>query len=212
MKKILLFISMLVFVAPVYARENKLYFTESDDRIYYESKLLDEDVFMKHTEMVPGESFVDELIIENGTNTKYTLFFKVLPKEQSVAADRLLENIIMKISIDDKVVYEGRATGLDYTNSGINLQEAILLGDFVPSKESKMVVETMLSEEYSDTINNEFSYVDWAFYAQYEDSEPDEIIKIPNTMNNSFSVIPVFSIIIILLGLSIIFYACKKEN
>ena len=43
MKKIILLILMLMFISsPVYAKENKLYFTENNGQIYYESKLLDE--------------------------------------------------------------------------------------------------------------------------------------------------------------------------
>ena len=42
----------------------------------HESSYIDEDVFMKHVDMAPGASYTDELLIENGTNTKYTLYFK----------------------------------------------------------------------------------------------------------------------------------------
>ena len=168
---------------------------------------------MKHIDMTPGESFTDELLIENGTNTKYTLYFKVVPREQSAEADELLENIIMKIKLDEEIIYEGKATGLDYTEQGIDLQKAILLGDFTPSKNSKMVVETKLSENYDNTELNEFSYIDWSFYAQYDDSKPPvEIIVSPNTMRNSFPYTIVFSAIIILIGIGIVKSAYKKKN
>ena len=214
MKKIVLFISLFALsVLSVQARENKLYFTEENNRLYYESKLIDEDIFMKHIDMTPGESFTDELLIENGTNTKYTLYFKVVPREQSAEADELLENIIMKIKLDEEIIYEGKATGLDYTEQGIDLQKAILLGDFTPSKNSKMVVETKLSENYDNTELNEFSYIDWSFYAQYDDSKPPvEIIVSPNTMRNSFPYTIVFSAIIILIGIGIVKSAYKKKN
>ena len=214
MKKFVLFISLfaLSFLS-VQAKENKLYFTEDNNRLYYDSKLIDENVFMKHIGMTPGENFTDELLIENGTNTKYTLYFKVVPREQSAEADELLENIIMKIKLDEEIIYEGKATGLDYTEQGIDLQKAILLGDFTPSKNSKMVVETKLSENYDNTEFNDFSYIDWSFYAQYDDSEPPvEIIASPDTMKNSFPFAFVFSVIIILIGFGIIKSAYKKKN
>jgi len=214
MKKFVLFISLFALsVLSVQAKENKLYFTEENNRLYYESKLIDEDIFMKHIDMIPGESFTDELLIENGTNTKYTLYFKVVPRNQSAEADELLENIIMKIKLDEEIIYEGKATGLDYTEQGIDLQKAILLGDFTPSKNSKMVVETKLSENYDNTELNEFSYIDWSFYAQYDDSKPPvEIIVSPNTMRNSFPYTIVFSAIIILIGIGIVKSAYKKKN
>ena len=214
MKKFVLFISLFALcIISVEAKENKLYFTEENNRLYYESKLIDENIFMKHVDMTPGESFTDKLIIENGTNTKYTLYFKIVPREQSAEADELLDNIMMKIKLDDNVIYEGKATGLDYTEQGIDLQKAILLGNFAPSKNSKMVVETKLSENYDNTEFNDFSYIDWSFYAQYDDSEPPvEIIASPNTMKNSFPFAFVFSVIIILIGFGIIKSAYKKKN
>ncbi len=214
MKKFVLFISLFALcIISVEAKENKLYFTEENNRLYYESKLIDENIFMKHVDMTPGESFTDELIIENGTNTKYTLYFKIVPREQSAEADELLDNIMMKIKLDDNVIYEGKATGLDYTEQGIDLQKAILLGNFAPSKNSKMVVETKLSENYDNTEFNDFSYIDWSFYAQYDDSEPPvEIIASPDTMKNSFPFAFVFSVIIILIGFGIIKSAYKKKN
>ncbi len=214
MKKFVLFISLFALcIISVEAKENKLYFTEENNRLYYESKLIDENIFMKHVDMTPGESFTDKLIIENGTNTKYTLYFKIVPREQSAEADELLDNIMMKIKLDDNVIYEGKATGLDYTEQGIDLQKAILLGNFAPSKNSKMVVETKLSENYDNTEFNDFSYIDWSFYAQYDDSEPPvEIIASPDTMKNSFPFAFVFSVIIILIGFGIIKSAYKKKN
>ena len=203
MKKIVLFISFFVLsILSVQAKENKLYFTEENDRLYYESKLIDEDVFMKHIDMTPGESFTDELLIENGTNTKYTLYFKIVPREQSNAADELLENIIMNIKLDGKVNYNGKATGLDYTEQGVNLQKAILIGDFTPSKNSKMVVETKLSEDYSNTNFHELSYIDWSFYAQY-DNNSDPLIINPktSTISNNNLLLPIILIIVVLISI-----------
>ena len=119
--------AVLCFTIPVEATSSRLYFTESEDRLYYDGELLD-DTFMYHTDMVPGSNFSDELIIENGTGTTYTLYFKVVPREQSEEANELLENITMRILLDGKVIYEGRASGLDYTGDGINLQNAVCLG------------------------------------------------------------------------------------
>lgn len=212
MKKIILILALfIVSILSVQAKENKLYFTDYDKHLYYESSLIDEDVFMKHADMVPGSSFTDELILENGTKTKYTLYFRVKPKKQSNDADEFLENIQMTIKLDDKVIYNGKATGLDYNNDGINLQDAILIGEIKPSKKLKMTVETSLSKDYDNTNYDELSYIDWSFYAQYED-EVSEIVKSPNTMKNSSSYTIVFSIIIILIGITLIINAIKKKN
>ena len=212
MKKVVLFVILFnLILLPVYAKDNKLYFTEKDNRIYYESSLLDENVFMKHTDMTPGNLFRDELLIENGTNTKYTLYFKVVPREQSEEADKLLESINMKIFLDDSLIYEGKSTGLD---SSINLQNAVMLGEFIPSKESKLVVETSLSEDYDNTDFNELSYIDWEFYAQYDDNTtlivPDT--GIDYTYKRNVSVITVVASLVIVISLIGIIYTYKKNN
>ena len=119
----------------------------------------------------------------------------------------------MRIKLDDKIIYEGKATGIDYNGQGVNLQKAILLGKFTPSKIFKMIVETKLSESYDNTNFRDLSYIDWSFYAQDDDSEPPvEIIVSPDTMKNSFPILFVFSIIIIIIGLGIIKNAYKKQN
>ena len=167
-------------ITPVYARENRLYFVEDEKHLYYESKFINENVFMKHTDMVPGSRYTDELIIENGTNATYALYFKVVPKQQSNVSDELLDAIEMEITLDGSLVYSGTAKGLDYNGSGTNLQNSVLLGDFVPSRNSKMVVKTHLKESYTNANLLENSYMDWTFYAQY-DNKTWEIIPIPKT-------------------------------
>lgn len=235
MKKFMTYLGLLSalwMISPVYAKENKLYFTESGDYIYYDSKLLDENVFMNHTDMVPGESYIDELTIENGTDTDYTLYFKVIPKEQSAEAEELLENIEMKITMDGYQVYEGKVTGTSEGNQGLDLQQRILLGEVTKEKSIKMVVETKLLESYSVPVDNEISYIDWAFYARYgeeekqnepeetpkedetkEEKEPIEIIPSSDTMrNNSISLTIILSGIIVITGLGIVGYAYKRKD
>lgn len=212
MKKILLFIILISFsFIFVEAKENRLYFTEENNRLYYEGDLLDDDVFMKHLDMMPGDSYTDELLIENGTETQYKLYFKVVPRNQSSKANVLLDSILMKIKLNDEIIYDGKATGLDYNANGINLQNAILLGEFDKSEEAKMIVELKLLDEYNNEGFSESSYIDWSFYAQYGDETPSEIIVSPNTMKNSFPFTIIFSIVIILIGLVIINNAKKQK-
>ena len=212
MKKIFLgFFVFLSMIVPVSAKENKLYFTESNDRLYYESKRIDENFFMKHLDMVPGSVKNDILMIENGTGTNYKLYFQVRPREQSALANELLENILMKISLDGNLIYDGIATGIDYKESGINLQDVVYLGEFNPETIRKMEVEVSLSKNYSNAENQEFSYIDWAFYAQYGDSKPTEIVKVPNTEANRLP-FRILSVGIILIGIGVIVYAKKQKN
>ena len=210
MKKIILAIFIICFtILPVNAKENRLYFTESGNRIYFDGELLDDKVFMYHTDMVPGKQYLDELTIENGTNTIYILYFQVKPKEQNNEIEELLNNILMKITLDGNIIYEGVSTGLE--TNGINLQNSILLGDFKPSNKSKMIVETKLSEAYSNTELNELSYIDWAFYAQYDINPPIEITESPYTKRD-FPTNIIIVIIVILIGIVLVNNKKKKSQ
>ncbi len=193
MKKILLIIILLLSFS-VEAKENKLYFVEDpdEDRVVYESGTFDEKMFMNHRDMVPGSKYTDELTIENGTNTIYTLYFKVITKEQTEAADNLLNNIIMKITIDDVIIYEGKANGI----GSVDLSSAVELGEVLPKKSYKMVVDTYLSTDYTNPQGEDLALIDWAFYAQYQREEPQQIVPITGkNSSNWFSIVAVLLII-----------------
>ena len=212
MKKVimsLLFVvGLFIFSSEVNAA-NKLYFTKSGDRLYYDSGKIDDKTFINHQDMVPGKTYKDELIIENGTKTDYTLYFKIKEREQSNELNEFLDHIEMKIYLDGKLLYEGLAKGLDYTKGGINLQEALNLGVFQSNEEHKMVVETTLELEYSDTTERDSSWIDWEFYATYQ-GEVIEIEKNPNTVDRIKSMVIIF--IISLCAIIFIIALMKKKE
>ena len=165
MKRIILFVFLSLFlVIPVFAENEKnvLHFVEGDEGLYYESKFINENVFMKHLDMIPGEKYYDSLFIENGADDKYILYFKVDDKN-----DDLLNNIVMRIYLNDELIYNGYATGEDYYSDGINLRNVICLGYVNPDDEYEMKVETYISPKYTDYNNLDTSTIDWHFYAQY---------------------------------------------
>ncbi len=176
---VLLFLLFFSFTSEALA-ENKLYFTDNNERIYYDTKQLNKNEFMNHLYMLPGGTYTDELLIENGSTTDYTLYLKVKEKEQSEEAKAFLDEIKMKIYLDDTLIYDGFAKGLDYNHNGVNLQDVIEIGDCQTNEVHKLLVETTLSKDFSDPTGNDASYIDWEFYAQYA----EKIIPIepnPNT-------------------------------
>ena len=184
MKKIITFLLLFfLLISPVKALENKLYFTEEDGQLYYQSSLIDEKVFLKHLDMMPGDTFTDELIIENGTEEEHDLYFKVIPADEDSNVRDLFDHLTMKIYLDDELIYDGFVRGLDYSNTGVNLQDVVLLGKFEPDDRSVMVVETKLLESYNNTNVNGNSTIDWTFYADYR-KDPDPIPDVPDDIVN----------------------------
>ena len=179
MKKVYLFVLSLFMMLPIVTAENnKLYFTEDGDRLYYDTDSFNKDVFISNQNMVPGKEYKDVLIIENNTTTAYSLYLKSKNVEQSELSDKLIDSIDMKIYLDGELIYEGNARGLDYTNKGINLQDAILIGKYNKNKTSKLEIYTTLNSSYDYVEGVVVGKVDWEFYASYG----DEVIPIvPDT-------------------------------
>jgi len=211
MKKILLAVFTLFVGATLVQADNVLEFNEEDGKLYYNTDALNKEAFMVHTDMVPGKSYEDILTIENNSTNTYQLYMKAVEREQSDLADELLDNIIMKVYLDDELIYDGKVRGLDYTNSGVNLQDSILIGEYEPSKKQELRVETILDSSYENINNNDLSYIDWEFYASYG----EEVIPInPNTGDSGIKNILMIClsslIILIILVVSYILNRRKK--
>ena len=208
--KIVVFILLfLIFIVNVDAKENRLYFSESDKKLYYDSALLDKNIFMNHVNMLPGEVYNDKLVIENASDRDYTLYFKISLKEQSEKAIELLNNITMKLYLDDVQIYNGDVTGVNYGDS-VDLTNAIKIG-FIPKK-TVMNLEsiTKLNEDYEDIENDEYSYVDWNFYAEYDDTVE---VLVPKTDKNQNSIFIILSLLLIIVTIiTIVYFKNKKKK
>lgn len=211
MKKKFIALLLIILFIPYfcYSKENRLMFRDSGNRLFYQSNLFNENIFMHHTDMVPGSSYTDTLVIENKTKTNYKLYLKVIEQDLSNLANELLDNIKMTIYLDGKLIYEGYAKGLDYNSKGINLQNAIYIGEYKYDTSSILEVKTKLIPEYSNTENNEFSYVNWEFIANYEN---DLIVINPDTGDKIEVVIKMLSTILITIVILLIVIKLKLKN
>lgn len=219
-KKIYFVIICLCFLwGKVYALENKIYFKESDEKLYYTTNFNDENLFMNHDDLVPGKSYLDELILENKTKNDYNIFLKVSTKDNNT----LLDNILMKIYIDNTLIYDGTIRGIDYNNNGININDVTPLGKIKSGKSISMKVETELSPYYENMTAVEEVDFNYTFYANKIENIVDnsdievidndkiiEVVKAPNTFKSSIPYILIIAFILIIIGLGIHYYAKKK--
>lgn len=208
MKKIIIFIfTIFSLISIVNASTNRLIFTSAKNRLIYNTSYFDEDIFMHHTDMIPGSSYTDELIIENKTTTNYKLYLRVVNKKQSALSNELLDNIEMIIYLNDNLIYDGYAKGVDYKGTGVNLQDAIYIGEYSPLVTSKLLVKTKLNTEYSNTENNEFAYIDWEFVANYED---DLTVINPDTGDRLLIILKI--LLSLLVGISLILFIMYRKT
>ena len=208
MKKVLLFIICLLFLTNIKAEEKFIKLVNQDDKVVYESNL-NNGVFIDHTSMVPGDSYTDEVRLINDSGKQCKVFFQVKTLNQNSKAELLLDNIFMKVYLDNKLIYNGKSKGQDYYNNGISLQNAIELKTFNSSDKALLKVETSLSKEYSE-VDGDLSLVNFVFLAQYDD-KIEEIIPVPITDKNE---VPywVFSIILCLIGTIMLLYSNKNKK
>ncbi len=228
---------ILLFSVVIAKDENKLYFTDRNDRLYYDSTLYDEDLFISNLNMVPGREYRDELIIKNKSNVKYRLYLKINDIENNPEARELLENIHMTITVDGELIYNGTAHGLTYKKSvsGYSLDyvepkpnkpskpsntpdltNAIHVGDYPAYKMSKMVVITKLDENYSNPNGTDISHVEWGFVAEYGDKllplNPDTGIGFTFNIYYLIIIILIIGVVTYLIVKNIIKAKAKKES
>lgn len=211
-KKLLLFLFVLLGIfSPniIEAKENRLYFSSKDNKLYYDSALFDSSIFMHHLDLVPGNENRDLLLIENGSKQEYALYLKVKERDQNSDANYLLDHILMKVYLDDVLIYDGKVKGKDYNNDGVNLQDSVFIGNYPKGKTSELLVVTMLDPDYSLEENLELSYIDWEFYANYEDNT--EIIN-PSTFDPIDQYVIIFMISFIGIIVSIFLFKRKKMS
>ena len=204
--KLLLIIMLMPLI--VFAKENLLSINEQDGKPIYNKDLINDKKFLSHLDMMPGETYTDELTIENNTSKSYSIYFKLEESNNSTESLSMLEQMTIKISLEGNKIYEGKvlnAKALD------NEKNAILLGEFEPQAKQKMTVETTLSEDYitEESIDTSF---DWKFYARYGEEDIQEIVAVENTAMFFSKNIVIVAIICMIIGALILLKMTRKSN
>lgn len=224
MKKILLVIIMLFLsISVVKAKDNKLSISSIDNKLYYDSSKFDSEIFMHHLDMIPGNEFSDELVIENETKYTFNLYLKIKKRNNN----ELLDYLSMKIYLNDLLIYNGDMLGTSNESGSVKLSNYYLVGTFTPNRVAKIRVETKFSDEYSNMSNEDPLIIDWSFYAETfddlsgkddvidnDDSEIIEILPAPVTGMDINTVSVIAGISGLCIGIAIIFIILtrKKRN
>ena len=102
--------------------------------------------------------------------------------------------------MDNKIIYEGYASGVDYVINDRNVNDSIYIGNYKKGEEQKLTVETTLKKEYSNTENTALSSIEWEFFAYYDKDmdviNPDTGDKITRYVNIVFIVVLVSVLVI----------------
>lgn len=131
-----------------------------------------DDLFLLHPNMIPGDSIIRTLEIKNKHKYPYELFLKakrVSPREKY----DLLDKLDLKIKHKDKVIYDESANGEDKLTKGISL------GVINPGEEENLIAEVKLDgDSTGNEYKNKSAQVDWIFTAvRKEDGKTNESIE-----------------------------------
>ncbi|MCE9675705.1 LPXTG cell wall anchor domain-containing protein [Paraclostridium bifermentans] len=128
----------------------------------------DDDLFLHHPNMIPGDSIKRTLEIKNKYKYPYELFLKaerVSPKEEY----DLLDKLDLKITYKDEVIYEESTNGEDKLTNGISL------GVFNPGQEENLIAEVKLDGvSTGNEYKNKSAQVDWIFTAVRSEEETNQ--------------------------------------
>lgn len=146
------------------------------------------DLFSNMKGLMPGDVKSNTVAINNNSSQDLTFYLKAYPNYKAVDGDthsairdgnkvtegnktfhdELLSLIGMKISMDGKVIFEGKADGTPELTSG---DYGVLLGSVAAKTSKKLDVEiTLPGAEMNNEFMNAFTAVDWVFIAEGKDS------------------------------------------
>lgn len=125
----------------------------------------DDDLFLQHPKMMPGDYIRRTLEIKNKHKYPYELFLRaerISPKEEY----DLLDKLDLKISYKDEVIYDEAVNGEDKLTKGISL------GVFNPGQEENLIAEVKLDgASTGNEYKNKSAQIDWIFTAVRSEEE-----------------------------------------
>lgn len=144
----------------------------------------DDDLFLQHPNMIPGDYIRRTLEIKNKHKYPYELFLRaerVSPKEEY----DLLDKLDLKISYKDEVIYDEAVNGEDKLTKGISL------GVFNPGQEENLIAEVKLDgASTGNEYKNKSAQIDWIFTAvrsedESHDNDKETVDKSDKTNNTN---------------------------
>lgn len=125
----------------------------------------DDDLFLQHPNMIPGDYIRRTLEIKNKHKYPYELFLRAERVSTKEEYD-LLDKLDLKISYKDEVIYDEAVNGEDKLIKGISL------GVFTPGQEENLIAEVKLDGvSTGNEYKNKSAQIDWIFTAVRSEDE-----------------------------------------
>lgn len=139
----------------------------------------DKDLFTNFKNVMPGDNLDQEIIIENSEANDFTIRMNFKLHSIDEEYTDFLEKLILRLTIDDYVIFE------DLIVNTLNLEEYILLYELDPGESVKLIATLMVPIELNNEYQSELGQLDWTFMVEeiekespVKDCEPDDLVPI----------------------------------
>lgn len=203
---ILVFITMISSVLPVYAAEGQVTYQGDAGKFIFEpgSKHSLTDLFPDFKDVMPGDSLTQRITVRNAASNKVKVKIYIRSLGAQEGSEDFLSQLKLSVmkSADNKMEYMFEA----YANETAQLTDWVCLGMLysggVVNLDVVLDVPVELSNEYQDQIG----YLDWEFKVEEFPVEPDDPVS-PDTSDESnvglWVIILISSVVLIIIILLI---------
>ena len=203
---ILVFITMISSVLPVYAAEGQVTYQGDAGKFIFEpgSKHSLTDLFPDFKDVMPGDSLTQRITVRNAASNKVKVKIYIRSLGAQEGSEDFLSQLKLSVmkSADNKMEYMFDA----YANETAQLTDWVCLGMLysggVVNLDVVLDVPVELSNEYQDQIG----YLDWEFKVEEFPVEPDDPVS-PDTSDESnvglWVIILISSVVLIIIILLI---------
>ncbi len=116
------------------------------------------DLFPDFKEVMPGDSFTQEIVVKNSENTGCNVRIYLKSTGATTETEEFLSKLRLTVAqIEGSTLYEGPA------DEAGDLNEWVCLGTISPGAEVKLEVTLNVPIELDDTYQDVVGYVDWQF-------------------------------------------------
>ena len=162
-KKIIV-ILLLFFTIPVYAKDDVFYMTKQKDSVYYDERFIDSSLLEVEVDTTKDNTYETSFQIENATGEDQKLYLLMDSKSEDGTFNELLESVAVRVTYQDKVVYDGSAAIFNDSGESSELNGFVFLGDIEKSQGGLLNIAFNVSDDYYKESNNTFAYVSYSFY------------------------------------------------
>jgi len=196
----------------VSAKEKTVSFIDYKEGFYYDERRIKEEDFTEEMSLVGDKKYEETFIIRNDSSHKKEVFLALESMAEDGSYNDIMEYCSLKVFLDDKVLYDGSASIMDYVQEREKLQEFVSLGKLDKKSIQELKILLTLTGDYQAKSKNKFAYVTASFYIKDSQKNYTLVEKATPQMIYNFLDVWVFCGVCVLVGLLLLSIYYWKKN